>query len=224
MDGSRPGGAAGHRRKPTAAERRDEHARVEDPAVVLAAAVRFLETRARSEQEVRRRLTGAGYRPALVDGAVARLVELGVLDDPEFARGWVASRDRSRPRATRVLRAELARKGIEAATVDEVLTERAVADDSAAHPGDQGRQPRPGVQRAGPDELAARRLLERHAAALRRVQDPRKRWQRAYALLARNGFDPDLSGRLVREASRGWAAATDGPTVEDADDMGPTEP
>ena len=37
--------------------------------------------------------------------------------------------------------------------------------------------------------VAAERVLVRHAAALGRVADPRVRRQRAYALLARNGFD-----------------------------------
>ena len=44
------------------AERRERRAAVDDPAVVLEAAARFLEARSRSVAEVRRRLTGAGYR------------------------------------------------------------------------------------------------------------------------------------------------------------------
>ena len=78
------------------AERRAERAEIDDPAVVLEAALRFLEARARSEAEVRRRLTSAGYRSDLVDGAVVRLAELGILDDEAFARAWVESRDRAK--------------------------------------------------------------------------------------------------------------------------------
>ena len=85
-------------RRVTHAERRERRAAVDDPAVVLEAAARFLEPRARSVSEVRRRLTGAGYQPLLVDGAVERLLELGMLDDEAFARAWVESRDRARPR------------------------------------------------------------------------------------------------------------------------------
>jgi hypothetical protein len=47
-------------------------------------------------------------------------------------------------------------------------------------------------------------LLAKHARALARVADPRQRRQRAYALLARNGFDPET----CREAAA--AAMIDG--------------
>ena len=95
------------------AERRARRAAVDDPAVVLEAAARFLEARSRSVDEVRRRLASAGYRPELIDGAIDRLTELGMLDDEAFARQWVESRDRARPRGERALRDELRRKGIE---------------------------------------------------------------------------------------------------------------
>ena len=91
-------------RRETPAERRERRAAIEDPAVVLAAAARFLETRARSVAEVRRRLLGAGYRPDLVEGAIVRLSDLGFLDDGAFATAWVEARDRSRPRGTAALR------------------------------------------------------------------------------------------------------------------------
>jgi regulatory protein len=163
-------------RRETYAERRERRGAVEDPAVVLDAAARFLETRSRSVAEVRRRLTTAGYRTDLVDGAIARLTELGMLDDESFARAWVESRDRVRPRGERALRDELRLKGIDRSTVELVLEGRRSADDES---------PRP------PDRTAAERLLEKHARTLRRVADPRQRRQRAYALLARNGFDPE---------------------------------
>ena len=41
------------------------------------------------------------------------------------------------------------------------------------------------------DRVAAERLLAKNARALARVSDPRQRRQRAYALLARHGFDPE---------------------------------
>jgi regulatory protein len=161
----------------TFAERRERRAAVEDPDEVLAAAARFLEARSRSVAEVRRRLTSAGYRPVLIDGAVDRLLELGMLDDRTFAEAWIASRDRARPRGERALRQELIQKGIDRELIDELLEARRTADDGAA---------------TEPDLEAARRLLGRNARTLARVADPRQRRARAYALLARNGFDPDV--------------------------------
>jgi regulatory protein len=167
------------RRGATLAEQRERRAAVDDPELVLTAALRFLEVRARSTAEVRRRLTQAGYRPELVEAAIERLVNLAMLDDAAFARTWIESRDRAQPRGERALRQELHLKGLDATLVDEALGERGSAG-------------------ADVDELAARRVLARHSAALGRVSDPRARRQRAYALLARNGFDPEISATSVR--------------------------
>ena len=192
------GGATG--RRVSHAERRERRAAVDDPAVVLEAAARFLEPRARSVAEVRRRLTGAGYKRELVDGAIERLVEFGMLDDEAFARAWVESRDRARPRGERAIRQELGLKGIDRSTIDLVLEERREA--VAGLPGDDG-------EIASPDRSAAERLLARHARSLARVADPRQRRQRAYALLARNGFDPDVC-RVVAASIEQAADGLDG--------------
>jgi regulatory protein len=170
------------------AERRERRAAVDDPTIVLDAAARFLEARSRSIAEVRRRLTSAGYRADLVESAIDRLIDLGMLDDAAFARAWIESRDRAHPRGERALRSELVQKGIDRAVVDEVLDSR-----------------RDGMGSEGPDAdtAAATRLLERSARTLERIADPRVRRQRAYALLVRNGFDPDTATDALRRISTG---------------------
>ena len=160
------------RRQKSVEVRRAERAEIDDPSLVLSAALRFLEARPRSSAEVRRRLLTQGYRAELVEGCMERLLDLGLIDDAAFAQAWVESRDRARPRGERALRTELRRKGIDRQVVDDVLEGR-----EAAHP--------------DADAAAAARILERHAHALARVADPRARRQRAYALLARSGFDSD---------------------------------
>ena len=47
-----------------------------------------------------------------------------MLDDEAFARAWVESRDRARPRGERAIRQELGLKGVDRSTVDLVLSER----------------------------------------------------------------------------------------------------
>lgn len=177
---------AGQRRRESFAERRERRAGVDDPAPVLEAAARFLEARSRSIAEVRRRLTGAGYRADLVEGAIERLVDLGMLDDDVFARAWIESRDRARPRGERAIREELRLKGIDRTVIDAVMTERR---DAAT--GIQAMSEDPDSAPLSADRIAAERLIARHARSLARVTDPRQRRQRAYALLARNGFDPE---------------------------------
>lgn len=193
---------AGSRRRESFAERRDRRAAVDDPAVVLDAAARFLEARSRSVAEVRRRLTGAGYRADLVQGAIGRMLELEMLDDEAFARAWVESRDRARPRGERAIRAELRLKGVDRTSIDLVLSER-----REALSGDHGDD----APMVSPDRAAAERLIARHRRSLDRVLDARQRHLRAYRLLARNGFDP--------ETCRDVAASVDGdPGDEDRHD------
>jgi SOS response regulatory protein OraA/RecX len=54
--------------------------------------------------------------------------------------------------------------------------------------------------------VAARRLLERRGAGLRREPDARRRRHKAYALLARHGFSPDVCAAV---ATRFAAAASE---------------
>ncbi len=194
------------RRRQSPAEARERKAAVDDPAVVFEAAARFLEARSRSVHEVRRRLTQAGYRPDLVEGAIERMLELGMLDDEAFARAWVESRDRARPRGERAIREELRLKGVDRLSVDLVLEERREAARSGVEAGHSSAA-------GSADRTAAERLLARHARALARVADPRQRRQRAYALLARNGFDAEtcreVASRLDAEAAGGTSADGD---------------
>jgi len=182
--------------------RLESHAAETDPEAVLGAAARFLEVRSRSVDEVRRHLMAARFPAALVDGAIDRLAELGMLDDRAFASAWVESRDRARPRGEGALRRELALKGIDRETVAAVLAERneAAADFEAGGSG--------GVTAdASADQIAAERLVRKSRSALLRVEDPRARRRRVYALLARSGFDPEI----CREVSGRFGASEGGP-------------
>jgi regulatory protein len=191
------------------AERRARRAAIDDPEVVLAAAYRFLEARARSVTETRRRLSDAGYRPELIDGAIARLLGIGLLDDEAFARHWIESRDRARPRGEIALTRELRLRGVEPSVIAAALEERrqVESDDPFGTAGTSDEEA--GTERVEPDEAAAGRLLERRRRDLERVTDPRKRRARAYALLARNGFGPEIAARLA--AGFMTAAAGDPP-------------
>ena len=199
-------------RKPSIAERRARRAAVEDVGEVLDAAARLLEARPRSTAEVRRRLTTAGYRGDLVGAAIVRLTELGYLDDASFAQAWVESRDRAHPRGEHALRQELRLKGVDRQIVDGVLADRrAVRQPDANDPGGSG------DHETSPDQAGAERLLERRSASLLREADPRRRRARAYALLARNGFDPET-------ASLAAARFVDGRSSADQEIHPPADP
>ncbi|MDQ3938770.1 MAG: RecX family transcriptional regulator [Chloroflexota bacterium] len=87
------------------------------------------------------------------------------------------------------LRRELELKGVAADTVSAVLEERSERADSD-----------------GADADAARRLLDRRRATFEREQNVFRRRQKAYALLARNGFDPEI----CREVSASFVDLSDG--------------
>ena len=148
----------------------------------MEAAARFLGVRQRSVQETRRRLVRLGFPAPLVDQVVARLIEMRYLDDEEFARRWVESRDRSRPRGENALRRELALKGVARDVVEQVIADRSHGSAGSA------------------DADAARELLRRRRPSLEREADPLKRRQKAYALLARSGFDPATCTEVSSEA------------------------
>ncbi len=181
--------------------RLERHATETDPDVVLNAAARFLEARQRSVHEVRRHLAASAYPEPLIEQAIERLIELRMLDDETFARSWVESRDRAHPRGQQALRRELFLKGIDRATVESVFEDRARSAADAA-----SEEPDGLADQASPDAQAATRLLARRSGALIRIEDPRVRRQRAYALLARNGFDAEV----CREVSVRFVAALGG--------------
>ncbi len=73
--------------------------------------LRLLARRAHSRLELRRKLARRGYAEDEVQAAMARLAELGYLDDASFAEGHV--RRRSRSLGPLALSAELAQRGVD---------------------------------------------------------------------------------------------------------------
>ncbi len=147
-------------------------------------AVRFLGYRPRSQAEVRTHLAQAGVDEAVIERAVARLVERGYLDDTEFARFWVENRAQFRPRSAQALRQELRQKGLDRATI-----ETAVAGlDAAASAYEAGR----------PRALRLAGLASNDPAAFRRKLSD---------FLLRRGFDYATVREVVERLSREMADA-----------------
>ncbi|HJV34394.1 regulatory protein RecX [Geomonas sp.] len=85
--------------------------------------LRILSLRDHSEAELRRKLKEKGYEEAGIEESVARLRELGYLDDVRFARHFASSAIRNGRGYGARLKMELARRGVAAAIVAEVLAE-----------------------------------------------------------------------------------------------------
>ncbi len=74
--------------------------------------LRYLSYRARSRAEVERYLVDKGVDQETIGAVIARLTEVGLLNDEDFARMWVGNRENLAPRSRRMLQYELRQKGL----------------------------------------------------------------------------------------------------------------
>ena len=150
----------------------------EEGSRALHLSLRSLAQRPRSEAEIRQKLSQKQFSKRATDGAVARLSELGLIDDRRFAEQWVEERLRLRPRGRRMLRQELLAKGIASELVEEVLA-RDLAEEQHA---------------VAIAEKAMRRM---------RSLDPGVARRRLAAMLARRGYGYEVAGYAIRRAMAG---------------------
>jgi len=89
----------------------------------LTAALRYLEYRPHSEEEMRQKLARRGFESDYINSAISKLKEQGLIDDAAFARFWQENRQSFRPRSQRMTRLELRRKGIDSTIINRVIGE-----------------------------------------------------------------------------------------------------
>jgi regulatory protein len=85
-------------------------------------AIRYLGFRPRSQVEVERYLKEKQYTPELIESIVQRLQQQQYLDDEAFARFWLESRERAKPKGAQALRYELRQKGLPGDIIDAVVS------------------------------------------------------------------------------------------------------
>lgn len=95
--------------------------RAESDSKAWEAALRLLEVRPRAERELRDRLRRKQFDDARIDAVIARLRDLDLLDDRQFARMWVANRGTIKPKGSRALRSELIGKGVDRQVAADVV-------------------------------------------------------------------------------------------------------
>ena len=136
-----------------------------------AVALDYIAYQARTEHEVRLKLQRKGFPEPVADEAVARMRELGYLDDADYARAYARGRLGGRGHGPHRIRADLLRRGVARLTIDAVL------DDLVA-----------------PDDLreTALRHGRKRWRRLQREDDPYKRRKKLADFLQRRGYDFDL--------------------------------
>ena len=152
-----------------------------DPDACREAALSLLERARRTRTDVARRLREKGYTEEVVASVIERLAGVGLLDDVEYARAFIAGRWGRRAAGWRNLEGELRRRGVGAADI-------AIARAGFVE------------QQGGADEVTLARRVVAQAARRYASLEPRVRHQRLYALLVRRGFDSDIIRQALRES------------------------
>ncbi len=147
----------------------------------LESAVHFLSYRARSEKEVRDNLTKKKAAPEMVERVISWLKEQRFLNDADFARQWVESRARSKPKSMRLIKMELRQKGVSQEIIEAVVSD-------------------PETQ-VGSDRDRARKIAQKKYSKYKDL--PRQEiYQKLGGVLARNGFDWETIKSSIDEVLR----------------------
>ncbi len=145
-----------------------------------------LAVRAQSRSDLAQALAKKLVPEEVASAMLDKFEAAGLIDDEEFARAWVQSRQRSKGLSSRVLAMELRQKGVDDEISKEVLAELDPADEIEA----------------------AHRLVQGKLRSLSRFDEATK-MRRLTSMLARKGYSPQIAFGVVREELGAEAAALD---------------
>lgn len=89
----------------------------------ITAALNLISFRPRASGELQRKLREKGYATEAAEAAVQRMLDLGYLNDTDFADRWIENRQEHKPRSRKMLQQELSQKGIDREIISEALAE-----------------------------------------------------------------------------------------------------
>ncbi|TSD96129.1 regulatory protein RecX [Skermania sp. ID1734] len=158
-----------------------EGAQAEDQSKTVShakdACLRLLARRPRSRAELEQRLARRGFDADVVNAALDRLAECGLIDDAEFAEMLTRSRHTFSGRGRRAIAVELRQKGISDHDAARALAQISTDD-----------------ERARATELVRRKLRSNFD----RRTDTDRLAQRLVGMLARRGFGQGLAVGIVK--------------------------
>ncbi|MEU8901729.1 recombination regulator RecX [Nocardia sp. NPDC048505] len=140
------------------------------------ACLRLLAVRARSRAELAQRLAAKGYTPDITEQALARLTDVGLIDDAAFAEQWVHSRHTFSGKGKQALAQELRRKGVAQADAAPALESISTDDESAR----------------------ATELVRRKLRTIPSGLDREKVLRRLVGMLARRGYPQSVAFAVVK--------------------------
>lgn len=175
-------------RPPTEFENPDPEPDPESTAHTIC--LRLLAVRARTRTELATALSTRNVPDDAANAVLDRLSRVGLIDDLAYATDFVSSRRAERGLAAREISRQLRTKGVASELIDSALAE---VDDEAEY-------------------QTARQLAERKVRSMARLEPP-VQLRRLAGLLARKGYSPNLTYRVVREVV-GSAAMGEGVDAE----------
>lgn len=140
-------------------------------------ALDYLSYKPRTVHEVVQKLLHKGFDAAVVEETVARVSDLGYLDDAGYARDYVHRRFQTKGYGPRRLASDLKRRGVPRELIDAALTD--LEDDALL--------------------AEARRHAAKRWTRLSGQVDPHKRRKKISDFLVRRGYDYDLVHRVIEE-------------------------
>lgn len=84
-------------------------------------AYKFLGYKARSEKEVRDKLTKENYPQEIIDRIIELFKHYNYINDENYTKAYINNRIKFKPRAKRMLKYELAQKGIDSDTIENII-------------------------------------------------------------------------------------------------------
>lgn len=87
-------------------------------------ALRYLERRARTEQELRKKLSDKQLPPQAIEAVLVKLKDLGYVNDQKYALDFQRSRDDYKPTGKQRLKVELYQKGVPKDVIETVQTDK----------------------------------------------------------------------------------------------------
>jgi regulatory protein len=141
----------------------------------IIAALNQIAFRPRASGELIRKLREKGYAPEAAEAAVQRMLDLGYLNDADFADRWIENRQEHKPRSRKMLQQELRQKGIDPETIRDALENTEI------------------------DEFSDALGLARKKAGSMQGLDQVTRHRRLSGFLGRRGYTYDVIRKVLEE-------------------------
>jgi regulatory protein len=141
-------------------------------------ALDYLAYKPRTETEVRRKLRKSDTPSSVIDDVIARLYDLGYLDDAAYAEDYARNRFANKGYGPKRIERELKERGVDR-HIAESAVERLFDDNDPID--------------------AAREHAKKRWSRIAGEDDPRRRKQKLYRYLRRRGFTTDTIYRVIDE-------------------------